>query len=144
MNRAFNDSGIPRSNLNQSRSSLSQAKIGSDNFAEVEVQSYRLDDLSISDVGFIKIDVEGYELEVLQGAKKTIASSRPNLIVEIEEKHVKRPIQDLLNEVCSYGYECFALRRGTLVRQKYIDLVKHHTQAAERKDYIFNWIFLPL
>lgn len=124
--------------------SLSQTKIGAGHFSEVEVQSYRLDDLGISNVGFIKIDVEGYELEVLQGAKQTIANSRPTLIVEIEEKHVKRPIQDLLDDVCSYGYECFALRHGSLVRQKHIDLAKHHSQVADRKNYIFNWVFLPL
>jgi FkbM family methyltransferase len=42
-----------------------------------------LDDSSIEDIGFIKIDVEGHELEVLKGAAKSIARSRPAILVEV-------------------------------------------------------------
>ena len=41
-----------------------------------------------SAVGFIKIDVEGMELEVLAGFEKTIASQRPPIFIEVE--HVNR------------------------------------------------------
>lgn len=36
-----------------------------DNFRAVTVQTARLDDLGISDIGFMKIDVEGFESQVL-------------------------------------------------------------------------------
>ena len=42
-----------------------------------------LDDFGFSDVSLIKIDVEGHENAVLEGAKETIAGSRPVVIVEI-------------------------------------------------------------
>lgn len=46
-----------------------------------------LDDLAkeIGRIDFIKIDVEGHECEVLEGAKETIASDRPQLFVEFNE-----------------------------------------------------------
>lgn len=49
----------------------------------VEVELRRLDDFGLRDVSLIKIDVEGHELEVLEGARNTIADSRPVLIIEI-------------------------------------------------------------
>jgi hypothetical protein len=46
----------------------------------------RLDDLAEnfkSKIGFLKIDVEGAEIEVLKGAITTIRNNRPIIIVEI-------------------------------------------------------------
>src|SRR5262245_4239333 len=43
-----------------------------------------LDEFPFQDVSFIKIDVEGYEDHVLDGARKTIARHRPVLLVEIQ------------------------------------------------------------
>lgn len=41
-----------------------------------------LDSLGIDDAGFIKFDVEGYELFALRGAEKTILASRPVVLIE--------------------------------------------------------------
>ena len=38
----------------------------------------------------IKIDVEGYELNVLRGAEMTIKKSKPLLYLEIDEKKLNR------------------------------------------------------
>ena len=59
-----------------------------------------LDGFELADVALIKIDVEGHELEVLKGARQTIAASRPILIVEIKNDHIEQ-VSDLL---VSYGY----------------------------------------
>ena len=45
----------------------------------------RLDDLGLTGVTFIKIDVEGHEEAVLDGGAATIARDRPALLIEIEE-----------------------------------------------------------
>jgi len=64
---------------------------------------------------FLKIDVEGAELAVLQGAQNLIATHTPLLLMEIEEKNLraagasKATIQELLWD---YGYRAAHLRKG--------------------------------
>lgn len=41
-------------------------------------------------IDFMKIDCEGYELEVIRGAERTITESRPCIIVEQKEGHAQR------------------------------------------------------
>ena len=47
-----------------------------------EVRKVALDEFNLPRVDFIKLDVEGMELEALEGAEKTIKSTRPILLVE--------------------------------------------------------------
>lgn len=127
--------------------SLSRTKIGTADYATVAVQSCRLDDLDElhnADIGFMKIDVEGHELAVLNGAEQTLRRCRPNLIVEMEEAHTKRPIQTMIDEVCGYGYRAYALDCGVLRPVSHIDLTARHTRHPTDGSYIFNWIFLPV
>lgn len=42
----------------------------------------KLDDFNLEGVDFIKIDVEGFELSVLQGAEATLRANKPIIIVE--------------------------------------------------------------
>ncbi|MEH6474812.1 MAG: FkbM family methyltransferase [Sneathiella sp.] len=119
--------------------SLSAVKV-SGNHSSVPVDARRLDDMDLGDIGFIKIDVEGFELEVLEGARETLAKYRPNLVIEMEEKHTKLPLETLIGTVCEYGYEAFALNGGALTKFD-------RALASDHKDhygnYLFNFIFLP-
>jgi FkbM family methyltransferase len=49
----------------------------------VDVQSLALDSLRLERVDFIKIDVEGMELDVLEGAKSILSRFRPPVLVEV-------------------------------------------------------------
>jgi FkbM family methyltransferase len=49
-----------------------------------DVQVITLDSLNLADVDYIKIDTEGYELHVLEGARETLLRCRP--VVNIEQK----------------------------------------------------------
>lgn len=63
------------------------------------------------DVGMIKVDIEGYEMQVVQGALETIKSQRPMLVIAIyhqpEEFYELKPFLESLN----LGYK-FRLRRS--------------------------------
>ena len=50
----------------------------------------RLDDLAFPAVAFIKIDVEGYELDVIKGAARHILLNRPVMVVEQKATHGRR------------------------------------------------------
>jgi FkbM family methyltransferase len=43
--------------------------------------------LSVESIGFIKIDVEGMEMEVLSGLERTIRRWRPNLFIEVRDRN---------------------------------------------------------
>lgn len=62
---------------------------GTKEFLERDVKVAPLDDFGITGIGFIKIDVEGHELEVLKGAAATIAQSRPIVLVELKSTHIE-------------------------------------------------------
>ncbi|MEM6849050.1 MAG: protein arginine N-methyltransferase [Pseudomonadota bacterium] len=45
----------------------------------------RLDDFGLTDIAYLKIDVEGFETKVLAGAEQTIARERPLIVIEQNE-----------------------------------------------------------
>jgi FkbM family methyltransferase len=60
----------------------------SDSVIDLAVTINTLDSHAIDQVRFIKIDVEGHELEVLHGAEQTIRKYKPHLLIEIQDKHL--------------------------------------------------------
>ena len=62
---------------NSGHSHLDPATMGTGN-----VQVVRLDTLNFHDVSYIKIDCEGYEYRILQGAEQTIRRCRPVIVIE--------------------------------------------------------------
>ena len=70
----------------------------------MEVPVRTLDSFGLTSVGFIKIDVEGHELAVLQGACKTIALSHPILMVEVEDRHRHDAVHTVEEFLSDFGY----------------------------------------
>lgn len=62
---------------NSGHSHLDPATMGTGN-----VRVVRLDTLNFHDVSYIKIDCEGYEYRILQGAEQTIRRCRPVIVIE--------------------------------------------------------------
>lgn len=60
---------------------------GAAQYREKQVKIARLDDFEITDIGFVKMDVEGHEVEVLKGAAATIARSRPIVLIEVLDRN---------------------------------------------------------
>lgn len=70
----------------EGRASISQngatSRIGSD-MPGVDVDVRTLDGLQLDRVDLMKVDVEGYELDVLRGAAQTLARTHPALLIEM-------------------------------------------------------------
>ena len=54
-----------------------------------------LDSLSLTDIGLIELDLEGYEYDALLGAKKTIQKNKPVLIIENADDRIKQFLSSL-------------------------------------------------
>lgn len=58
-------------------------------------------------IGFIKIDVEGTEVDVLHGATEMIRRDRPNVMVEIYEPYSKCPLHAIFGFFMDQNYQCY-------------------------------------
>ena len=74
------------------------------------------DNMCLDDVGFIKIDVEGHELDVLEGLKQTLSRCQPNLLIEVRGMDSKASLADVRRLLSSLGYTGVRLRDGLLKR----------------------------
>lgn len=73
----------------------------------IEIELTCLDEYEHLDPTFIKIDVEGYEVQVLQGAKR-ILSKRPKLAIEIHAEQLSQygaSVEDLLRLIGAENYK---------------------------------------
>jgi FkbM family methyltransferase len=108
---------VKRSGLVTGRSFLAQHACGlgaNTEFHEhvsVPVQVDTLDQLcahrDLGRVDFIKIDVEGAELQVLQGSESVVRASRPTMLVEIEQRHTARygqRAEEVVRWLAGHGY----------------------------------------
>jgi FkbM family methyltransferase len=67
-----------------------------------------LDDYNLDNVALIKIDVQGYEPYVLDGAKQTILKNKPTIFIEIEPEHLEMfgfNEYDIFNKLFDLGYQ---------------------------------------
>jgi FkbM family methyltransferase len=55
---------------------------------ETRVQVLPLDEFEFPECIFLKIDVEGHELQVLEGAEKTLRRTRPRILIEVRDSHL--------------------------------------------------------
>jgi FkbM family methyltransferase len=75
-----------------------------------EIETRTLDSFNFSDIAMIKIDVEGHEEAVLEGARDTIRRNQPALIVESEDRHNPGAPRRIAESLAALGYLCFYLK----------------------------------
>jgi len=68
---------------------------------KITVQVRTLDSFTLDNVGLIKIDTEGYEIPVLEGARETIRKFHPRLIIEVHKPYKEQTlkIESILEEL---------------------------------------------
>jgi len=116
------------------------------------VQTKTLDSFFFSKIGFIKIDVEGHEMSVLEGARQTIANNRCNLLLEMEERHCPGVILHAKKWMKEKGYVGFFFEENRLMDIELFDpvLSQNPENIGGWKEkwrlkgkYINNFIFVP-
>jgi FkbM family methyltransferase len=105
-----------------------------ENYKLINVKKIKLDqDLDNIDLGFIKIDVEGHEKEVIEGARNLINTFKPILLIEIEERHNKKPVIETINFINQMGYSSFYCKDNKL----------HNLEKLKNFNQENNFYFLP-
>lgn len=97
-------------------------------------------DSPIEDISFIKIDVEGSELAVLQGAEGLITRQRPTLMVEIYPKFAADPVESIFAWCFDRGYRCMYNHKGQGLRP--VPTVENGVDAATNLVHITDGDFL--
>ena len=92
----------------------------------ISVAQTSIDNLQLTQCDLIKIDVEGMELSVLQGAENTIKNTRPVLYIEADKQD---NIPSLVNTVTAFDYEMWWHTPLMIRREK----LKHNEIEAEPK-----------
>lgn len=72
-----------------------------------DISAIPIDALELEKVGFLKLDVEGYELNALKGADQTITRCKPVIFMEVkpEEEELSEAPYAAHKHVLSKGYE---------------------------------------
>jgi hypothetical protein len=99
------------------------------------------------DLDLIKIDVEGRELAVIEGAVDTILRRKPHLSVEIEQRHISKLIDEIFDFILQQGYDGFLLSNGSLnPSSKFSHSVNQEPYLDEvtQKLYVNSFIFKPI
>lgn len=126
---------LPRVNgaLVTTRASLARS---ANDGMDLSVHIKTLDQFDLTNVGFMKIDVEGFELPVLRGAAETLRRFRPNLLVEI----------DFESQTPEQSDATFAWLNDQNYHAHYFDgksLIPCGADIRSKRLPIYNFIFLP-
>lgn len=138
----------------EGRSSLSSPTM---NAQPLEVDTTRIDDLDLPRMDLLKIDVEGHEMAVIDGALDAIHLHRPVLVVELEQRFHDQPLATCFERIESLGYEGQFLVGKDWKPRSDFDVARwqeEHQEAAENqgfitsitlhKKYKSNFVFRPI
>lgn len=144
---------IPRAgdHLTHSLASLEPAAVADKDVLVAKVERKRLDTVIQGDVTFVKVDVEGHELSVLQGASGLIEHCRPVFLVEVENRHRQNATASIFAFFEDHRYDGFYLQGDAVVDVGAFDPTVDQDESvllsdggrAEGRHYINNFFFIP-
>jgi FkbM family methyltransferase len=128
--------------------SLARAPGGAGQVCECEVVT--LDDVlaGAARVRLLKVDVEGFELEVFRGAQRILRAHRPTLVFECEARHLTRHrMTDVFAFLQDLGYAGRFFALDGLRPLDQFDVAQHQRSEGDRfwdrREYRNNFLFAP-
>ena len=100
----------------------------------------KFDDVGIkSKIDFVKIDTEGYDLEVIKGMKETIKKNKPTFLVEYNE-NIHKKILNILKDYSQYFYnlEKNSLNKINNNNVKNLDRFGHKNSLSTRNIFLIH------
>jgi FkbM family methyltransferase len=132
-----------------SMSRLDGGLSSTEEWPELLVRLMRMDELRTARVGFVKIDAEGHELEVLRGAHNILQLDKPHIIVEAEERYDVGAVSRVDGFLHGFGYDGYFVRREQILSIGEFNVERDQNpkllvsgQRRAYRDYINNFIFL--
>ena len=130
-------------------------------YEKVDTQKVRIskfdefeNEIDFTRIDFVKIDVEGFEIEVLHGLKRLVETEKPAFMIEIEQRHNPKYLE-VFDYLGRQQYEPYMTLDGTGLRRLEIrelpNLQSHEKLISDRgrmfrvgeaKNYINNFFFL--
>ncbi len=108
--------------------SENQVRVDSRNVKVVELDSLELE------VFFMKVDVEGFELDVLEGARGTISNFLPAILIEIQSESTFERVKDFLGEL---GYFSVLVEPKSNLNSKRIQNNRFDTYNPKFNNYVW-------
>jgi len=100
----------------------------------------------VGKLDFLKIDVEGAELNVIKGGRNSLLKFKPVMLVEAEERHHNNLVWNIIQPILELGYKVFYLDRETIELKPFTQetpLRQDISEMNNKEEYINNFIFLP-
>jgi FkbM family methyltransferase len=108
----------------------------------IQVPLRTLDSYDLSDLGFVKIDVEGHEETLLHGGIETLRRSNATVFIEIEERHNPGGIARIVEWFAAIGYtDVHYFGQGRLHPFADFDVARHQAGVPGHGDYVNNFVF---
>jgi len=135
--------------------------LGATEFEKVATQTVKVakfDDfageIDFARIDFVKIDVEGFERQVLLGMKHLFECKRPALLIEIEQRH-NASYRDVFDDIQAMQYAPYVTEDGVSLRpfdvaelpgvqsrERLLADEARKFRLGERKSYLNNFFFL--
>jgi FkbM family methyltransferase len=117
---------------------------------EIEVPLRTLDSLELTDCGFIKAHIEGHELAVFQGGKRTLERLRPTILASAQVRFGPDDPDRLNRFLAELGYRGYFLEQDRLRPFACFDPLVHQRPETVKKPgerdlkatYIYNFLYV--